>query len=101
MDKYRDMQLGSMNQCNDENEWLTQKINVENRRQLEKWGVQEVTLAEWMLFLTEEVGELAEAIAEMEYRGGSKEDAIKEGVQVCTLALKITESIRVGRVTPP
>jgi NTP pyrophosphatase (non-canonical NTP hydrolase) len=63
----------------------------ESRRQLAKWGVQTRTPAEWMLYLTEEVGELAEAISEREYRDGTSEDVLKEALQVATLALKIAE----------
>jgi NTP pyrophosphatase (non-canonical NTP hydrolase) len=44
-----------------------------------------------MIYLTEEVGELAEAISEFEYRGGEKENIKKEAIQVATLAAKIAE----------
>jgi len=73
---------------------LVALLEEENQAQLKKWGVQIASPPEWMLFLTEEVGELAQAIAEHEYRQGSKEDVIKEAVQVATLALKIVEMYR-------
>lgn len=67
-------------------------VRSESRHQLEKWGVQSRTPAEWMLYLSEEVGELSAAIADYEYdRGGTRGDVIKEAVQVATLALKISE----------
>jgi NTP pyrophosphatase (non-canonical NTP hydrolase) len=66
-------------------------IQFESDRQIYKWGIQNRTPAEWMLYLTEEVGELAEAISEREYRSGLNDDIIKEAIQVATLALKIAE----------
>jgi len=73
---------------------LTNMVWDENKRQIEKWGVQTRTPAEWMLYLSEEVGELAEAISEREYRNGRNADVLKEAIQVATLALKIAEMYR-------
>jgi len=67
------------------------QIMEENIRQINKWGIQNRTPEEWMLYLTEEVGELAQAISEHKYRNGSREDIIKEATQVTTLAMKILE----------
>ena len=78
-------------QCLRSGPHLMQKVVDENIRQLNKWGVQVRTPAEWMLYLTEEVGELAQAISEHEYRDGSREDVVAEAIQVATLALKIAE----------
>lgn len=64
-------------------------ISDEDKRQLEKWGEQSHTPAEWLMFLTEEVGELAEAIAEFWFRDGSLAEVEKEAIQIATLALKI------------
>ena len=63
----------------------------ENSRQLEKWGIQWREGFEWLAYLTEEVGELAEAITENRYRAGTREAIRKEAIQVATLALKIAE----------
>ena len=63
----------------------------ENRRQYGKWGVQDHEPSEWLMFTTEELGELAEAIAEYQYRGGLVENVVKEAIQVATLSLKIAE----------
>ena len=71
--------------------WMTTKIRIENKAQLHKWGVQTHTAFEWLTYTTEELGELANAISEYEYRGGTKGDVVKEAVQVATLALKIAE----------
>jgi len=69
-------------------------IQEEHWAQAKKWGVQKRTLFEWMCYLTEEVGELAEAISEQEYRKGTINDIEKEAVQVAALACKIIEIIR-------
>jgi hypothetical protein len=63
----------------------------EHQRQLEKWGVQARTPFEWMAYLTEEVGELAEAVSKCCYRDGDHHRIVKEAVQVATLAVKIGE----------
>jgi len=67
------------------------KIQDENQRQLRKWGVQTHSAFEWLTYTTEELGELANAISEHEYRGGNSKDVVKEAIQVATLALKIAE----------
>jgi NTP pyrophosphatase (non-canonical NTP hydrolase) len=70
---------------------LTALVRTENERQVSKWGIQTRTPAEWLMYTTEELGELAEAIAEHQYRGGSTADVVKEAIQVATLSLKIAE----------
>ena len=69
-------------------------IRLESQRQIRKWGVQTHSLFEWCNYTTEELGELAKAISEFEYRKGSKEDIYKEAIQVSTLSLKIAEMIK-------
>ena len=73
---------------------LWELISEENRRQLRKWGVQTHSAFEWLTYTTEELGELANAISEYEYRGGEREDVVKEAIQVATLALKIAEMFK-------
>ena len=70
---------------------LIEKISGENNRQIGKWKIQTRTPFEWMCYLTEEVGELAEAISETEYRNGNEQHIFDEAIQVATLALKIAE----------
>ncbi len=72
-------------------EKLIELIDAENQYQLRKWGIQNRTPSEWMMFLTEEVGELANAISEEYYREGSPRDVVDESIQVATLALKVAE----------
>lgn len=66
-------------------------VQNENGFQLMKWGIQTHSPFEWMCYLTEEVGELAKAIAEAEYRAEDKREIVREAIQVATLALKIAE----------
>jgi NTP pyrophosphatase (non-canonical NTP hydrolase) len=73
---------------------LAEDVMLENAKQLDKWGIQERTSFEWLTYLTEEVGELAEAISEYEYRGEVSTAINKEAIQVATLALKIAEMSR-------
>lgn len=61
----------------------------EHRFQYEKWGLQRRSLFEWMTYLTEETGELAEAISEYEYRSQPSINIINEATQVAALAVKI------------
>lgn len=78
-------------QCLIDTDWILKKIHAENRRQLRKWGVQSRTAFEWITYTTEELGELANAIGEYEYRDGAIGEVVKEAIQVATLALKIAE----------
>lgn len=66
-------------------------VEEENRRQVEKWGIQDRSAFEWLCYLSEEFGELSAAIAENHYRRGSLEDVVQEAIHVATLALKIAE----------
>jgi len=75
--------------CN--RDWILDEIESENKRQLDKWGIQTHTSFEWCNYLTEELGELAKAIADFEYDRGEKIEVKKEAIQVATLALKIAE----------
>lgn len=71
--------------------WILEKIKEESNKQINKWGIQTRTAFEWVTYITEELGELAQAISEYEYRNGKKDAVIKEAIQVATLALKIAE----------
>ena len=71
------------------NDTIAKKIKEESDRQIMKWGIQIHTLFEWLTYTTEELGELAEAISEYEYRNGNLDNIEKEAIQVATLATKI------------
>lgn len=78
-------------QCLRDTRWVLDKILKEHVEQIIKWGVQTHTAFEWLAYTTEELGSLAKAISEHEYRGGPKEKVVSEAIQVATLALKIAE----------
>lgn len=63
----------------------------EDARQVAKWGIQERSPFEWLAYLVEEVGELAEAIVEAEYRNGTLDQIFKEAIEISTLARKIAK----------
>ena len=69
----------------------TMLVELENERQLEKWGVQDQDGFRWSNFLGEEYGEVCSAIAEHHFRDGSRTQVAAEAIQVATLALKIAE----------
>lgn len=66
-------------------------IHYENDCQIFKWGIQDRGPFEWLSIIAEEFGELAKAINEEVYRGGTREGVIKEAIQTATLCLKIAE----------
>lgn len=70
-------------------------IISENIRQLNKWGVQTHSIFEWLAYITEELGELSNAISECYYRKGKLKEIKEEAIQVATLSLKIVEMIDV------
>lgn len=77
---------------------ILEDIDGENRRQINKWGLQERTLPEWQLFLTEEIGELSQAIGEYHYRDGTLEEIYREAVQCATLCIKIAEMVKCRQI---
>jgi len=89
MNQYTDQQLL-------DDEWIINAIQSENANQVLKWGVQTHSAFEWLTYTTEELGELANAISEYEYRNGSKRQIVSEAIQVATLALKIAEMFEKG-----
>jgi NTP pyrophosphatase (non-canonical NTP hydrolase) len=70
---------------------LFEMVKKESLRQIRKWGIQDKEPFEWLAYTTEELGELSCAILEYCYRGGLQSEAVKEAIQLATLALKIAE----------
>ena len=66
-------------------------VTQEHVNQFGKWGYQEHTLPEWLMFIGEELGEVNKAVAEFMYRGGDPKDIYKEAIQTATLLLKLAE----------
>lgn len=70
---------------------LMDLVMKEHTKQLVKWGTQSCSGFEWLTYTAEELGELAEAISEHEYREGKRIKVVDEAIQLATLALKIAE----------
>jgi rubrerythrin len=83
-DEWEDQQFNDLDK-------LSADLLDEHLAQIKKWGVQVHTPAEWMMFLTEEMGELAKAISEAQFREGPRKAIYSEAIQVATLAMKIAE----------
>jgi len=79
--------------------WKMLELSIKNegKNQVQKWGVQKHTLAEWLMYTIEELGELAKAISEFVYREGTTIKIYSEAIQVVTLSLKIAEMIEIQR----
>lgn len=60
--------------------------------------MQDRTPFEWLTFAAEELGEMAAAISEAEFRGEDSGKVINEAVQTATLCLKIAEMYAVETV---
>jgi len=77
-------------------------VRNEHTRHTQKWGLQSRSLFEWLTYITEEVGELAEAISKHEYGNRDMLEISKEAIRVAALATRISAIIKqnaVERVT--
>jgi NTP pyrophosphatase (non-canonical NTP hydrolase) len=66
-------------------------ILKERLRQTAQWGEQNHDLPTWLCILTEEVGELSEAILHQKFGGPAAENVVKETVQIAAVALQMLE----------
>ncbi len=66
-------------------------IREERQRQNEKWGDQDHNDFVWLAILTEEVGELSEAILHDEFGGHAKGTAPKELLHIAAVAVQWLE----------
>lgn len=77
--------------------WIGE-ILAERERQDRKWGTpQENTYCEWSSILTEEVGELAKELNELNFGRGDKTRMEAEAVQVAAVALAILEQSAIAQ----
>lgn len=74
------------------------EVLAERKRQNEKWGVQNHPMPVWLAILSEEVGEMAQEILNVQYPPPSplsrlvdQDNLHKEAVQVAAVALQIVE----------
>lgn len=77
------------------------EVANERAKQDRKWGVQTHPASTWLTILTEEVGELAQAILEAG-AGDPKDlsDMRTEAIQSAAVAVAIVEAIDAGRCSP-
>lgn len=73
-------------------------VNRERERQDAKWGEQKHDLCTWVTILTEEVGELAQAVLHDTFGGPHAEEVRMEAIHVAAVAVQISEYLdRQGR----
>jgi len=68
-------------------------IQEERKRQIEKWGEQKHDDYHWLAILTEEVGELAQAILHSEFGGKAAGTTQAELIQVAAVSVQWLEHI--------
>jgi NTP pyrophosphatase (non-canonical NTP hydrolase) len=66
-------------------------VQFESQHQVMKWGIQDRSPFEWMTYIAEEIGEMAQAIQDHEYHDGRADHVAKEAIQAATLCLKMAE----------
>lgn len=73
-------------------------VSAERRRQTAKWGVQSHTWPEWLVILSEEVGEVGRAMCGVLWGGDDLKQLREELVQVAAVAVQIIEAIDADQV---
>ncbi len=66
-------------------------VAMERARQEQMWGRQDHTPGEWMLILTEEVGEFSQAVLDARFKSQDPQNIRDELVQVAAVALSMLE----------
>lgn len=66
-------------------------IIFERDRQLKKWGEQNHPPYTWLAILSEEVGEMAQAMLHTEFGGYAKGKTKEEAIHVAAVALQFVE----------
>lgn len=82
-----------MSEAQKPSEAVFELIASERRRQNEKWGEQNHGLPVWMLILTEEVGEAAEAVLKIREAEMTIEDFRTEIVHCAAVCVQILEDL--------
>jgi hypothetical protein len=83
---------------------IVSEIAAERARQRDKWGQQDHDPAHWLAILTSELGELGQALVELQLRDNAKwEPYWRSGlIQLAAVAIAATESAdRAADATPP
>lgn len=84
------------------NKKLFDLIQIENKNQIDKWGIQCHSPCEWQTIIAEEQGELAKELLEDHFNINDisrNNKIIKESIQVATLCLKVAEMYLKRNVT--
>jgi NTP pyrophosphatase (non-canonical NTP hydrolase) len=68
-------------------------VIFERERQLKKWGEQNHPSYTWLAILSEEVGEMAQAMLHTEFGGYAKGKVKEEAIHVAAVALQLVECL--------
>ncbi len=79
---------------------VVNQIRAERERQNKKWGEQNHDDYRWLAILTEEVGELAQAILHDEFGGSHAGTAKTELIHVAAVAVQWLECMERRQLTP-
>jgi NTP pyrophosphatase (non-canonical NTP hydrolase) len=74
------------------------EIRAERARQDANWGDQTHSLFVYMTVLAEECGEVARAVHDLRFAGGTRESVREELIQVAAVAVQIVERMDGGRI---
>lgn len=74
-------------------EYVLSDVVFEKIRQIDKWGLQSHSMADWLAILGEEVGECSKAYLEYKFNNDRTGSLYKELIQVATVALNIADAI--------
>lgn len=66
-------------------------VMLEHDRQLKKWGEQNHPYFTWLAILSEEVGEMSQAMLHAEFGGPAHDKVKEEAVHVAAVALQLVE----------
>lgn len=72
---------------------ILNEVLKERERQTSMWGVQDLPVAEWMLILGEEVGEVVKEANEVHFRQVSSRNYRTELLQVAAVAVSAIEAL--------
>lgn len=75
---------------------ILDEVFAERYKQLEKWGVQNHGVADWMLILSEEFGEAAKDANEIRFRGADVASYRKELIQTAAVCVAAIEALDRG-----
>lgn len=75
---------------------ILQEVLKERERQTAAWGLQDIPVAEWMLILGEELGEVVKEANEIHFRQAATRSYREELIQVAAVAVSAIEALDRG-----